>query len=96
MKPEDRSKLHTLIGDLEKLKSRNPEEKKFQDWKKDAEKKIEELFGKGSTELSMFKRCRFFDFRRSGKPPEAPLAENERREFIQCLDNAKRQLQRFL
>ena len=96
MKPEDKSKLRSFIGDIDKLKTRNPEETKFADWKKDVRKKLEDIFGKSSEEVSMFDRCRFFDFGRAGKPKDTPLSEPERREYVQCLEKAKRQLQRFL
>ena len=33
MKAEDRSKLQSLTGVIEGLKSRQPEESKFKDWK---------------------------------------------------------------
>jgi hypothetical protein len=33
MKAEDRSKLQSLAGEIEGLKSRQPEESKFKDWK---------------------------------------------------------------
>ncbi len=42
--------------------------------------------------MARFKRCRFFSFERAGKPREAPLSEAERREFIRCLEEAKRSL----
>jgi hypothetical protein len=96
MKPEERSKLQSLVGEIEGLKSRTPEESKVKDWKEKVEKQLEEAYGKSSEELARFRRCRFFDFRRSGKPKESPLTEAERRDFMQCLDEAKRSLQRFL
>ena len=96
MKAEDRSKLQSLTGEIEGLKSRQPEESKFKDWKEKVEKKLEEAFGKGSEPLARFRRTRFFNFNRSGKPKDAPLSESERREYIQGLDEAKRNLQRYL
>ena len=96
MKPEERTKLQSLVGDIEGLKSRTPEETKVKDWKEKVEKQLEEAYGKSSEELSRFRRCRFFDFRRSGKPKESPLTEAERRDFMQCLEEAKRSLQRLL
>ncbi|MBN2552330.1 MAG: hypothetical protein JXB06_06150 [Spirochaetales bacterium] len=96
MKAEDRSKLQSLAGEIESLKSRQPEESKFKDWKEKVEKKLEEVFGKGSEPLMRFQRTRFFNFSRSGKSKEAPLSESERREYLQGLDEAKRNLQRYL
>jgi hypothetical protein len=96
MKAEDRSKLQSLVGEIEGLKSRQPEESKFKDWKEKVEKKLEEAFGKGSEQLARFRRTRFFDFGRSGKPKDTPLSELERRQFLQALDEAKRTLQRYL
>ena len=87
--------IQSLIGEIEGLKNRQPEESKFKDWKEKVEKQLEESFGKGSEPLARFKRCRFFDFGRSGKPRSAPLSEAERREYIQCLEEAKRSLQRL-
>ena len=96
MKAEDRSKLQSLAGEIESLKSRQPEESKFKDWKEKVEKKLEEVFGKGSEPLTRFQRTRFFNFSRSGKPKDAPLSESERREYLQGLEEAKRALQRYL
>jgi hypothetical protein len=87
--------IQSLIGDIDGLKNRQPEESKFKDWKEKVEKQLEESFGKNSEPLARFKRCRFFDFGRSGKPRNAPLSEAERREYIQCLEEAKRMLQRL-
>mgnify|MGYP000004661224 CR=1 FL=1 len=33
-------------------------------------------------------RIRFFDFNRAGKPKDAPLSENERREYLDRLEEA--------
>ena len=96
MTVEDRSKLQSLIGEINGLKSRQPEESKFKDWKDKVEKKLEEAFGKGSDQLNRFKRTKFFNFNRSGKSKEDPLSESERREYLQGLDEAKRNLQRYL
>ncbi len=96
MTPEDRSKLQSFISDVDKLRSRSPEEKKFKDWKNDVEKKLEEVFGKGSEQLARFRRVKFFDFSRAGKPADTPLSENERRDFFACLDEAKRVLRQFV
>ena len=96
MKPEDRSKLRSHISDIDGLKSREPEEKKFSDWKKDVEKKLEDVFGKSSDQLARFRRVRFFDFGRSGKPTDTPLTESERREYFAALDQAKRVLTQFV
>ena len=95
MKPEDRSKLQSHLSEISGLKSREPEEKKFKDWKENVEKKLEEAFGKGSAEIEAFKRIRFFDFNRAGKK-DAPLNETERREYLARLDDARRYLQRFV
>ena len=92
MKPDVRNKLRSLTSDISGLKSRTPDEKKFSDWQKDVEKKLEEAFGKGSDELSRFKRIRFFDFTRGGRKKEAPLTEAECREYIRALDEARRLL----
>jgi len=96
MKPEDRKKLQSLIGDVSGLKSRDPDKKKHEDWKKDVEKKLEDAFGKGSDQVGRFKRLRFFDFSRNGRNPDAPLSESERREYIASLDEARRLLQYFV
>jgi hypothetical protein len=96
MSPEDRSKLQSFITDIEKLKTRSPEEKKFKDWKSDVEKKLEDAFGKSSEQVARFRRVRFFDFTRAGRPADRPLAEAERREFYSALDDAKRVLRQFV
>jgi hypothetical protein len=96
MTPEDRSKLQSLISDLEGLKSRDPQESKFKDCREKIEKKLEEVFGKNSDQLSRFKRVKFFDFSRSGRSKDDPLSENERREHINGIDEAKRLLQRLV
>lgn len=96
MKEEDRSKLLEFINDLDGLKSRDPEEKKFKDWKEKTEKKLEDAFGSGSDPVSRLRRVRFHDFSRSGRHSGAPLTENERREYIQGLEEAKRLLRRFV
>ena len=96
MKPEDRSKIQSFISDLQGLKSLDPEESKFKDWKDKVEKKLEEVFGKNSDPLIRFKRNRFFNFTRAGKPKDAPLSENERRAYVQGLEEARRLLQRFI
>ena len=93
MKPADRSKLRSFTSDISGLKSRTPDEKKFSDWKRDVEKKVEESFGKSSDALSRFKRIRFFDFTGHGRPKDAPLSEAERREYVNALDEARRLLQ---
>ena len=96
MTPEDRSKLQSFISDLEKLKSRAPEEKKFKDWKSDVERKLEDVFGKSSEQIRRFRGVRFFDFARGGRPADRPLTEAERREFFAALDEAKRVLRQFV
>jgi hypothetical protein len=96
MKPEDRSKIQSLVSDLNGLKSRNPEESKFKDWKDKTEKKIEELFGKSSEQYGRFRALKFFDFsRRAGVPKDAPLREDERAQYIRALEEAGRLLSRF-
>ena len=95
MTDEDRSKIREIVNELDGLKSRNPEEKKFKDWKEKAEKKLEEVFGKSSEPISRLRRIRFVDFNRPGKPEDSPLSERERREYINRLDEAKRLLQNF-
>lgn len=95
MKPDDLSKIQSFISDLGGLKSRDPEEKKFKDWKEKVEKKLEEVYGKSSDQLGRFRRVRFFNFERRGKPKDAPLSEDERREYLQRLDEAKRLLSYF-
>ena len=96
MNPEDRSKLQSFISDLDGLKSKNPEESKFKDCREKIEKKLEEVFGKSSDELARFKRVRFFNFSRSGKPKDAALSEEERREYMNGLEEAKRLLRHFV
>jgi hypothetical protein len=97
MTPEDKSKVQSLVSDLSALRSRNPEESKFKDWKDKTEKKIEEVFGKGSEQYGRFRSLRFFDFsRRAGAPREAPLREEERAQFLRGLDDARRLLSRFM
>ncbi|MCK4515465.1 MAG: hypothetical protein KAU31_09420 [Spirochaetaceae bacterium] len=93
MKPEDKSKLRSLTSDIAGLKSRTPDEKKFSEWKKDVEKKLEGAFGKNSDELSRFKRIRFFNFTGHGRTKDAPVSESECREYIRALDEARRLLQ---
>ena len=90
MNPEDRSKLRSFVSDLEGLKSRSPDASKFKDCREKIEKKLEEVFGKSSEELGRFRRIKFFDFERSGKPKDAPLNEEERRRYIAGLEEAKR------
>ena len=93
MKPELKSKLRSLTSDISGLKSRAPDEKKFNDWKKDVEKKLEEAFGKGSAELGRFARIGFFDFTAHGRSKDAPLSESECKQYIGALDEARRVLQ---
>ena len=97
MTPDDRSKIQSFLSDLEGLKSRDKiEESKFKDWKEKVDKKLEEVFGKNSDQTARFQRVKFFNFSRAGKPKDTPLTENERREYLQGLDEAKRLLQRFV
>jgi hypothetical protein len=96
MTPEDRSKLQSFIADIEKLKNRSPEEKKFKDWKTDVERKLEDVFGKASDQLARFRRVRYFDFAAGGRPADRPLTEAERRAFFSSLDDAKRVLTQIL
>jgi hypothetical protein len=95
MNPEDRSKIQSFINDLEGLKTRSPEESKFKDCREKIEKKLEEVFGKSSDQLTRFKRIRFFNFSRSGKSRDTLLSEDERREYIDGLEEAKRLLRHF-
>jgi hypothetical protein len=97
VKTEDKSKIQSLISDLNGLRSRDPQESKFKDWKEKAEKNVEEVFGKGSEQAGRFKSLRFFDFsRRVGVPKDAPLREEERSAFNRGLEDARRLLSRFL
>ncbi len=96
MKPEDRSKLQSHLSEISGLKSREPEEKKLKDWRENVEKKLEEVFGKGSSEYEGFRRIRFFDFNRAGKSKDVPLNEAERGEYLARLDEGRRYLQRFV
>jgi hypothetical protein len=96
MTPEDRSKLQSFLTDIDKLRSRDPEEKKVKDWKSDVEKKLEDAFGKTSEQLARFRRVKFFDFSRGGRPPAQPLTETERRDFFASLDDAKRVLRQII
>ena len=96
MTPEDRSKLQSFISDADKLKSRTPDEKKFKDWKSDVERKLEDAFGKSSEQLARFRRVRFFDFARGGRPTDRPLSEAERREFFDAIDEGKKVLRQFV
>ncbi|RKX79924.1 MAG: hypothetical protein DRP87_01270 [Spirochaetes bacterium] len=96
MDEQDKSKLQSFISDLEGLKSRNPEESKFKDWKEKVEKKLEEVFGKNSEQLGRFKRIKFFDFSSRNRAKEAPLSEDEIKRYVQALDEAKRLLYNFL
>jgi hypothetical protein len=96
MKPDEKSKLQGLIGDVNGLKSRDPEEKKFKEWKEKVEKQLEETFGKNSEPVIRFRRIRFFDFARRGRSAEGPLKDAERREYNQRLDEAKRALRKLL
>jgi hypothetical protein len=96
MNTDEKSKLSSLISDLNGLRSRTPEESKFKDWKEKTEKKLEEVFGKGADQCARFRALRFFDFsRRTGVPKDAPLREEERAQFLKGLEDARRLLSRF-
>jgi len=95
MNPEDKSKVQSLISDLNGLRSRNPEESKFKDWKEKTEKKLEEVFGKGSDQYQRFRALRFLDFSRRPGLKDAPLREEERAQFLKGLEEARRLLSRF-
>jgi hypothetical protein len=95
MNPEDKSKVQSFISDLNGLKSNNPEEVKFKEWKEKTEKKLEELFGKTSDQYGRFRALRFFDFTRRSGPPNASLREEERAQFLKGLEEARRLLSRF-
>lgn len=98
VKAEDKSKIQSLVSDLNGLRSRNPEESKFKDWKDKAVRNVEDVFGKSSEQASRFKSLKFFDFskRGAGLPKEAPLREDERVAFLRGLEEARRLLSRFL
>jgi hypothetical protein len=96
MTKEQKSKLQGLISDINGLKTRDPEESKFKDWREKVEKQLEDVFGKSSEPLIRFKRIRFYDFSRHGKPADIHLRDAERREYIQRLEEAKRVLRKFL
>jgi hypothetical protein len=97
VKAEDKSKIQSLISDLNGLRSRNPEESRFKEWKEKAEKNVEEVFGKGSEQAGRFRSLKFFDFsRRVGVAKDAPLREEERSTFIKGLEDARRLLSRFV
>ncbi len=95
MNPEDKSKVQSLVSDLNALKSRSPEESKFKEWKEKTEKKLEEVFGKGSEQYGRFRSLRFFDFSRRPGPKDAPLREDERAQFLKALEDARRFLSRL-
>jgi len=96
MTAEDRSKLQSLMGEIEGLKSRQPDASKFKDWRDKTEKKLEEVFGKNSEQVTRFRRTRFFDFKRSGKTDGNPLSASECSEYLRGLDQAKRNLGHYL
>jgi hypothetical protein len=96
MKPDDKAKLRSFTGDISALKSRTPDEKKFSDWKRDVEKKLEDAFGKSSDELARFKRIKFFDFTAHGRGKDDPLSEKECRDYVRALDEARRLLQHLV
>ena len=89
------TKLRSLLSDLEGLRSREPQESKFNEWKGKVEKELEDTFGKQSSELAEFKRLRFFDFSK-GRDKSAPLSESERREFLSGVSRARSSLTRFV
>jgi len=96
IKAEDKSKIQSLVSDLNGLRSRDPQESRFKEWKEKAEKNIEEVFGKGSDQAGRFKSLRFFDFsRRGGAAKDAPLREEERAAFNRGLEDARRLLSRL-
>ena len=97
IKAEDKSKIQSLVSDLNGLRSRDPQESKFKEWKEKAEKNVEEVFGKGSDQIGRFKSVKFFDFSRrgGGVPKDAPLREEERSAFNRGLEDARRLLSRF-
>ena len=96
MKQEDRTKLRKFASDVSGLKSRTPDEKKFSDWRKDVEKKLEEAFGKNSEEVSRFKRIKFFDFEGGDRSKSDSLSESELKEYLRGLDQARNLLHRFV
>ena len=97
MKPEEKSKVQELVNDAGNLRSRNPEESKFKDWKEKTERKLEDVFGKGSEQRSRFKSMKFFDFsRRPEGLKNSPLGEDERALYLRGIEEARRLLQRFM
>ncbi len=96
IKAEDKSKIQSSISDLNGLKTRDPQESKFKEWKDKAEKNVEEVFGKGSDQVSRFRSLKFFDFSRRAGPKDTPLREEERAGYIKGLEDARRLLSRFI
>jgi len=92
MEPEHASKIVSLMREMDGLLSRDPDEKKFREWKEKVEKEIEEGCGKNSVEYIRFRGVKFFDFSGAGRSKDSPLSERERREFFGGLDEAKRVL----
>ena len=62
----------------------------------EVEKKLAEVCGKGSEEYGRFARVKFFDFAHRGKGSDSPLNEEERRQFLSGLDEARRILSRCI
>jgi hypothetical protein len=97
MRPDDKPKVQELVNDAGNLRSRNPEESKFKDWKDKTERKLEDVFGKGSEQVGRFKALHFYDFsRRPQSLKNAPLNEAERTQYLRGIEEARRLLQRFL
>ena len=97
VKAEDKSKIQSLISDLNGLRSRDPQESKFKEWKDKAERNVEEVFGKGSEQAGGSSPSGSSTSPgASGVPKDAPLREEERSAFIRGLEDARRLLSRFL
>jgi hypothetical protein len=64
-------------------RSRNSEESKFKDWREKTERKLEDVFGKGSEQPGRLKSLKFFDFTKHGPgvPQENALREDERAQY---------------
>jgi hypothetical protein len=65
-----------MVNDCVNLRSRTSEESKFKDWREKTERKLEDVFGRGSEQPGRFKSLKFFDFTKHGPgvPQEAASA----------------------
>ena len=91
----DRKKITDLVSDLSPLTARDPDRKKLKEWRDKAEKELEKLYGRSSDELNRFRRVRFFDFDRRHRAQDAPLSEDERKQYIAGLEQARSLLRRL-